>query len=470
MYGLTAKYAVISSDYQLLSWTTLTASIYCFSSGQLETINYHEFCLLLLADGQTAIDQLPERDIVCFDRLAKKGIVQICNHKVKPHDNWFRIYNNRCVVSAFFSLTGKCNYHCRHCLMDAPKAKLGESSLKEILALVDDMERCGIHRIDLTGGEPLLRTDIYSIIDKITLAQMKIGCIYTNGSLLEQQLLNYLNMKNQKPAFAISFDGTSGWHDWMRGEIGAEEKAITAIKLCVKNGYQVRASLCLHKGNIPELRRTVNFLASLGVTSVKIGAVSNSDLWKQNNDGNTLSTMEYFQTCIDYIPQFYEDACPVTMNWGGIIQIEAHSGKYVLVNENKEEFKYGFDKPICNDFRTTCYITPDLRLLPCMGMTETECMYEYPTIKECGGFANALDHPIYKKATMTTLKEYFEHNEECARCEYKLLCCGGCRANAMCDNCGDFWAKDIRKCEIWKNGYPDLVSDIAQKTYLAYKS
>ena len=71
-------------------------------------------------------------------------------------EQFYRYYPNRHVKSVFWSVTGRCNFRCRRCYMDAPDAALGELSTGQALRLIDEMAECGVLRVDLTGGEALV--------------------------------------------------------------------------------------------------------------------------------------------------------------------------------------------------------------------------------------------------------------------------------------------------------------------------
>nr|NIV11863.1 radical SAM protein [Fodinibius sp.] len=60
-----------------------------------------------------------------------------------------------------WNLTKMCNLKCPHCYMEAGKRAESELTLDECLSLIDEMKSLGTEMIILTGGEPLLRKDIY---------------------------------------------------------------------------------------------------------------------------------------------------------------------------------------------------------------------------------------------------------------------------------------------------------------------
>lgn len=463
-------YYALSNNLQLLCWEKqLTGAIFDRATGHLQTINYEDFCLLVLADGKTNFTGNVSVDkIERVEKFVAEGILTRSEYPIHICNDWFQIYNNRCVVAAMWSITGRCNYQCKHCLMDAPNGRLGEANTEEMLSLVDELANAGIRYIDITGGEPLLRGDFPLLIDKITSRSIKIKSIATNGSLVNQAFFDCLRTNQQRPQLYISFDGVEGWHNWMRGEKNAEQFFFSAIQLCKQNKVPVTAILCLHKGNSKVLSATARMLKQCGVDHFEVGGITRSPRWNVYSEGYQMSDQEYLETCLEYIDEYYAEGCPINLSIGGIASFEEKTGRFEIVNVNGLKDKSISDY-VCNDLRTSCYITPDLRLLPCIGMTESDAVFQYPTIKECGGFRKALDYPLYLRTTTTTINDFLENNDECNKCEYRLVCHGGCRACAMCENNGDFWAKASWNCALWKNGYPQRIPEKLKTVYDNYR-
>ena len=186
------------------------------------------FQVLMLCDGETDVDTLEmDKKVQSILRKCKlDGFIETCSSSYPLEvDQYYQYYHNRFVESVFWSVTGRCNYRCRHCYMDAPDAALGELSTQDALDLIDQMAACGVLSVDITGGEPRVRKDIWQLIDRILSYKITIGTIYTNGWLLDETVLDAFEQRGIKPNISISFDG-AGWHDWMRGISGAEKAAL----------------------------------------------------------------------------------------------------------------------------------------------------------------------------------------------------------------------------------------------------
>lgn len=89
--------------------------------------------------------------------------------------------------------------------MDAPEGRLGELSTEQALDFIEQMAECGVLRVDLTGGEAFVRKDFWQLIEKILSYQMVIGAVYSNGWLLNEEVLEAFKHRGIKPHFPLVF-------------------------------------------------------------------------------------------------------------------------------------------------------------------------------------------------------------------------------------------------------------------------
>lgn len=97
---------------------------------------------------------------------------------------------NRKIEYLRISLIDRCNLRCRYCMPEQGIKKNSQRdilTLEEILHLVQLMSRLGIRKVRLTGGEPLIRRDILSLIRNIRqISAIENVAITTNGIMLEE--------------------------------------------------------------------------------------------------------------------------------------------------------------------------------------------------------------------------------------------------------------------------------------------
>lgn len=241
----------LKSSYALRGWEELSWVLIRRPENSIQILSQGQFQVLLLCDGQTELpgNLLDEPMTAILKQSMDDHLVESLEEPCPlDPDQYYHYYRNRYTSRVFWSVTGRCNFRCRHCYMDAPDTMLGELSTVEALSLIDQMAECGVLRVDITGGEPLVRGDLWQLIDRILSYKMTIGQFYTNGWLLDEKVLDEFEKRGLKPEIAVSFDGV-GWHDWMRRVAGAEEASLRALKLCRERGFPVSVGICIHRGN-----------------------------------------------------------------------------------------------------------------------------------------------------------------------------------------------------------------------------
>jgi MoaA/NifB/PqqE/SkfB family radical SAM enzyme len=123
---------------------------------------------------------------------------------------------------AKWDVTYRCNLNCVHCDRYLCRGKFNEMSTEDALNAVDRLEEMGIRALVLTGGEPLLRKDIFEIAHYAGDKAMRVY-LSTNGTLLNREMSEKI-ISSKISDIMISFDGlTAQTHDTIRGA-GAFER------------------------------------------------------------------------------------------------------------------------------------------------------------------------------------------------------------------------------------------------------
>lgn len=460
----------LKSDYILRGWEKLSWALVKRPQNKMRKLTREQFEALLLCDGQTDLTDAAANGTL-QKTLAECEAAGIVERSPQPApldpDQHYRYYHNRYVGMVFWSVTGKCNYRCRHCYMDAPGAALGELSTEEALALIDQMADCGVLRVDITGGEPFVRRDFWQLVDRIVAHKVAIGMVYTNGWLLSGSVLDAFESRGLRPEFSISFDGV-GWHDWMRGIPGAEQAALRALHLCKARGFPTNVEMCLHRGNRGTLPQTVEALCAAGVGALKVGYVANTALWLHHSDGNAMTREEYLKAVIRYIPAYYKAGRPIELLFGSAIYLH-RQGDYKIIAERYDGTENCRDCYICGAARYACYITPEGRLLPCMPMTSSPAqgLGLFPKVQDIG-LRQGLSDSYYMRFVDNKVKDLLAANTECAACAHRYQCGGGCRANALMEGDHDLMGCDRNMCMLWKEGYVERIRKAADDAIAKY--
>ncbi len=166
----------------------------------------------------------------------------------------------------FWNLTRACNLACDHCYLSAhPGAdRAGELDTAAALAVVDDLASAGVPLVLLSGGEPLLRPDLFEIAARARDRGVATA-LSTNGTLIDAAVARRLIGAGVAYA-GVSLDGaTAATHDRIRGVAGAFDRAVAGIRACVDAGLRCGVRVTVTRANLDELEPLLDLAVALGV-------------------------------------------------------------------------------------------------------------------------------------------------------------------------------------------------------------
>ena len=219
----------------------------------------------------------------------------IAEHKMVSNVNEFNHQevedNNRTPELIILDVSHRCNLRCNICEIAKDEPGI-EFSTDEIKNLIEQSVCWGVKDLALSGGEALLRDDIFEILEFVRERKYNIG-ILTNGILLDEdftkKLLPYLVSKTV--SLVISLDAMSAdIHDDIRGSGGCFKKTVEALNRLsgLKKVYPTlnfnTISIILNE-NLEELLPLANFLKSLNVNSIQFQPLlANNLIMKERPD------------------------------------------------------------------------------------------------------------------------------------------------------------------------------------------
>ncbi len=163
-----------------------------------------------------------------------------------------------------WDITYACNLKCKHCYSNSGKPLKNELSTEEVIKIIDKIDRASVPVLAFSGGEPLIRKDIFEIT-RYAHDKGIYTAVATNGTLITEDKAK--EMKKSGIEFVqISLDGASPkTHDSFRGIDGVFKKTINGIKNCVNEGFFVNIATTMTKYNFKEVPRIIDLCKKLGV-------------------------------------------------------------------------------------------------------------------------------------------------------------------------------------------------------------
>jgi putative heme d1 biosynthesis radical SAM protein NirJ2 len=316
-----------------------------------------------------------------------------------------------------WNVTKKCNLKCRHCYRDAGVEGEGELSYEEGIALIQEIASAGFETLILSGGEPLIREDIYDLIAKAK----EIGLspvLGTNGSLITQEVAKKLKEVGIRRV-GVSLDSVNREkHDSFRRSSGAFERTLAGISYLKEVGVMFQIHTTVMDFNYEEMEEISDFSSRLGAASHHIFfLIPTGRASLQSTPLVNYKEIERFKVLLNRI---------LLKRKASKIEIKPTCApQFIRMVQGEVGFKRG-----CLAGLTYCCILPNGDIHPCpylplkVGNVRSDGFQRFWSGKE-GVLAN-LRTMLYK--------------DKCGRCDFREVC-GGCRAKAYHYG-GDYMGED----------------------------
>ena len=329
-----------------------------------------------------------------------------------------------------WEITAACNLRCKHCLSDAGKPVPGELNTAEAKRLIDDLETLKVFNINFSGGEPLLRPDIFELLRYAS--GKKIGIdLLTNGALITKEVVQRLRDTNIFHV-QVSIDGIGKTHDDFRGIPGSFDRAIQGITHLKDADFGVAISSAVTRHNLEQIPQLIDMAVDLGVSLYKTTLFMPAGRGKGNADQLVLDPQD--------VKNFTYMMMEKKEEVGDKIVI-SNEELYPWLTEKREKERAdilpGEDlaKVGCTAGNSSLYITPEGKITPCpflrdftAGDTQKESLREI--------WENSSTFDIFRNIRRGDLKG------QCSGCEFLgVSCYGGCRASAYAQT-GDLYGED----------------------------
>ncbi len=325
-----------------------------------------------------------------------------------------------------WELTRGCNLACVHCRASAERGPYpGELSTEECLRVMDEIASISKPVIILTGGEPLLRPDIFDLAQYGTDQGFRM-VMATNGTLMTEETIQKMKASGIQ-RISISLDGpTAETHDAFRKVKGAFERSLKGIELAKKGGLEFQINTTITQVNLHLIADILNLAVDLGAVAHHIFLLVPTGRGKELQDQG-ISALDYEKT----LNWFYEQRDKVPL------QLKATCAPHyyrILRQRAKKEGKkitpkeYGLDAMTrgCLGGISFCFVSHRGQVQPC-GYLELDC----------GNVRKQSFKEIWETSPVfLNLRNTDSYKGKCGICEYRKVC-GGCRARAY-ESLGDY--------------------------------
>lgn len=344
-------------------------------------------------------------------------------------------------IAVVWTYTNICNLQCGHCYADANASDTKELTLKERLLVIDHLVDSGVVALNFSGGEPLMRKDLFTVAEYARDNNLKIS-LSTNGTLLTKECVKTLH-KIGITSIDISLDGINpGTHDSIRNVPGSFDKAVKGLKNCVSAGFlNVVVNTTLTQATFNEIPLIYEFVKTLGATRYYVSRILPTGRGKSflHHDVSPHKKIEILTflhektrnyingkddiLCLARGMTYYAKPCEEGGDLFPACEIlTGYEPEYTSFNNlpfiiaSLKELFSG-----CATGLTYCGLDPSGQILPCAPASDIRL----GSILQEGLESIWLNHPILQK-----VRERHDLKGSCRYCDSRPYC-GGCRLTAF---------------------------------------
>jgi heme b synthase len=332
----------------------------------------------------------------------------------------------------FWETTAGCNLRCIHCRRIDVADKLVPEDLTtaESKQLVDQIVAFSNPILILSGGEPLIRPDIFEIAEYAATKGLRVA-LATNGTLIDEAMAQRIVDAGIRRV-AVSLDGaTAETHDTFRALPGSFAQALEGIRHLRARGMSVQINTTVARHNIDELPQILDLALSLGADALHIFLLVPVGCGLEIADEQMISPSQYEEV----LNWFYD------RDQEGLLELKAtcapHYFRIVRQRMAAEERRappsqkrqrgvgaaassdlYAMTKG-CLAGTGVCFVSHKGEVFPCGYLPLPAGNIREQPLQQIWQ-----DAPIFKELRDPELLE-----GKCGRCQFKRIC-GGCRARA----------------------------------------
>jgi 12,18-didecarboxysiroheme deacetylase len=334
----------------------------------------------------------------------------------------------------------RCNLRCVHCYSESRNVDYsGELSHEEGVRLIDDLAAFGAPVMLFSGGEPLMRPDIFELIEHAVAKKMR-AVVSTNGTLITRDIATKLKEAGLSYV-GISLDGLEETNDHFRGVPGAYKRALEGVRNCMALGVKVGLRFTMTRSNYQDVPGILDLIEKEGIPRVcfyhlvytgrGIDLISDSRMTHEE-------TRRTVDLIIDRTKAMHDAGNPVE-----VLTVDNHTdGPYLymrMLKENPEKAPGVLELLKMNGGNSS---GTGIGCVSWDGSVHPDQFWRHYS------FGNVKDRPFSEIWTDTSdelmgkLRERKQHIKgRCAKCKWLDICNGNFRVRAEAVS-GDVWAEE----------------------------
>lgn len=315
-----------------------------------------------------------------------------------------------------WNTTNQCNMFCDHCYRDAGIKSEQELSTDQARKLIEEIKKANFQIMIFSGGEPLMRPDIYELASFATGIGLR-AVMGTNGSLITAETARQIKAAGFMAA-GVSLDSLDPAKNNAFRKLGdAYQRTIAGMQHLREAGVPFQIHTTVMDWNVGELESITDFAIAIGAMAHHVFFLVPTGR-AVNIEDEALKVAEYERT----LARLMEKQRTVP------IEIKPTCAPQFIRVADKKGVPLRFSKG-CLAGISYCIISPTGDVQPCAYL-------DMP-------LGNVKDQPfdkIWRESPVLHRLRTMEYQGKCGTCDYQVRC-GGCRARANYYN-GDYMAED----------------------------
>ena len=323
-------------------------------------------------------------------------------------------------------ITGRCNLGCPGCKDFSAAGDRGQDlPADEWLQFFEELNRCAVSGVTLSGGEPFVREDLEELLEGIADNRMRFS-MCSNGTLVTDEIASMLAATGRCDSVLVSIDSSiSTTRETFRAK-GNFYKALQGARILQRRRVAVTVQFTVHRQNVHELEEITRLiLDELRLPGVSWGSALHNGLCRKNTEQTILTTEERTLAMNTLLGLATKYGTRISAGTGPLAEARnwmfmAEATKKKIGPSEGRGFLTG-----CGGPAQSLAVRADGVMVPCIQLPHIYLgRINEDDLREV--WQNHPELALLRRRNKIPLNSF----ESCTGCEYAQHCSGGCPANA----------------------------------------